>query len=642
MHPPERPAGVALRYLHEKRAIEVRALIITQEQETHPRRGLATSLKMRARLFARHNIRNSEVGMTVVAALLGAVIAVGVALTSLAVAEFHHLLFGVPIESRLSGIVDIDRWRVLVVPCAGGLIYGLVAYALWRWKPRDIVDAIEANALHGGHMSLSDSLRLTGLTVLSAGVGASVGLEAAYTQLGAGTASRIGRYLHLRRNDLRTYVGCGAAAAIAAAFNAPLAGSFYAFELIIGSYTLGTLVPVAASAIFSILVTRAIVGQQPIFVVYAHVDTFATNYLILALVGLIAGGLAIGAMIGVTFVEQWSKRAALPTWARPAIGGLVLGNLAWFYPQILGSGHGGIETTIATGPGGYELTMLLGLILAKMIGSAVSIGSGFRGGMFSSSLYLGALYGAAVALILHRLMPGTTINETSYILAGMGAVAAGVVGAPVTMILLVLESTSDFSATLGVTVAVVVAVLVVRHGFGYSFATWRFHLRGVALHSPHDVGWLHDLQVANLMRRDFSVVPCELPLQELCRQFPLEAPTRVFVIDDKGGYQGHIDLVEAHAAARRDAAKALSAQDVAHGAEHFLTPGQPVRETLDHFIASAAETLPVVDNPRDRRVQGYLSEAFALRRYYRELEARHREELGDDELFNVHHAASDD
>jgi CIC family chloride channel protein len=594
-------------------AIEGPALIVTEDQELHHRHGFFTHLKTRVRLFARHNIRNSDVGMAVVAAAIGAVIALGVALTGLAVAEIHHLLYGVRLEQRLSGIVEIARWRLLLIPCLGGIVYGLAAYAMWRWKPRDIVDAIEANALHGGHMSLSDSLRLTGLTVLSAGVG-----------------------------DLRIYVGCGAAAAIAAAFNAPLAGAFYAFELIIGSYTLTTLVPVVVAAIIATLVTRTLFGEQPIFVAYAHVDSFAANYLILAGVGLVAGLLAIGAMVGVTFVEQWSKRAALPTWARPALGGLVLGNIAWFFPQVLGSGHGGIEATISTGADAYALPLLLGLILAKMVASAVSIGSGFRGGMFSSSLFLGALYGAAVTLILQLLMPGTAFNATIYILAGMGAVAAGVVGAPVTMILLVLESTSDFSATLGVTVSVIISILVVRHGFGYSFATWRFHLRGVALHSPHDVGWLHDLRVASLMRRDFAVVPADLPLQELFRQFPISAAMRVFVIDDKGGYQGNIDLIEAHAELLRDAEGKLCAGDVARGAEHFLTPGQPVRETLDHFIASAAETLAVVDNPRDRRVQGYLSEAFALRRYYRELEARHREELGDDELFNVHHAASDD
>jgi len=611
------------------------ATIQEQELPLH-RRSTGTYLKTRVRLFIHRNIRNGEIGLIGVAAVVGTAIALGVALTGYAVAEFHHLLYGVPIEKRLSGIVDIERWRLLLVPFVGGLIYGVVAYAMWRWRPRDIVDAIEANALHGGHMSLSDSLRLTGLTVLSAGVGASVGLEAAYTQLGAGIASRIGRYLHLRRGDLRTFVGCGAAAAIAAAFNAPLAGAFYAFELIIGSYTLTTLVPVVVAAIFATLVTREIIGVEPIFVISNHIDLVASHYVLLAGVGLAAGLLAIGAMIGVTFVEQWTKRAALPTWARPALGGLILGAIAWFFPQVLGSGHGGIESTIATGSAGYELPLLLGLIVAKMAGSAVSVGSGFRGGMFSSSLFMGALFGTAIAAILHRLFPWAPQDETIFILAGMGAVAAGVVGAPMTMIMLVLEATSDFSATLGVTVAVIVSVLVVRHWFGYSFATWRFHLRGVALHSPHDVGWLHDFQVSSLMRRDFAVVPVDLPVQELCRQFPIDAATRVFAVEGEGGYRGHVDLLDAHAALHRDNAAELTARDVAHGGDHFLTPGQPVRETLDHFIASAAETLAVVDNPRDRRVQGYLSEAFALRRYYRELEARHREELGDDELFNIH------
>ncbi|HEX5452379.1 MAG TPA: chloride channel protein, partial [Stellaceae bacterium] len=211
-------------------------MTITHEKELDPRdqqlagrptgeRRTIPHLRTRLRLFARHNIRNSELGLTIVAAVIGGFIAFGVAITRQAVTEFHHVLFGVPIETHISGVAAIGAWRILLVPTLGGLAYGLVAYGLWRWRPRDIVDAIEANALHGGRMSLSDSVRLTGLTILSAGVGASVGLEAAYTQLGSGTASRLGRMLHLRRNDLRNFVGCGAAAAIAAAFNAPLAGA---------------------------------------------------------------------------------------------------------------------------------------------------------------------------------------------------------------------------------------------------------------------------------------------------------------------------------------------------------------------------------------------------------------------------------
>jgi CIC family chloride channel protein len=597
-------------------------------------RRMMFQLRARARLLARRKVRDSEIAITAVAALIGALISLGVALTGRAVAEFHHVLFGVPIETHLSGVASIEAWRILLIPSLGGLIYGLIAYLLWRFWPRDIVDAIEANALHGGRMSLSDSVRLTALTILSAGAGASVGLEAAYTQLGAGTASRVGRALRLRRTDLRTFVGIGAAAAIAAAFNAPLAGAFYAFELIIGSYTLATLVPVVAAAVTATLVTRDLFGVQPIFIVYTNVSLLPLHYLILAVIGLVAGALAIAAMLGVTLVERAARRLALPLWARPAIGGLILGLCALPFPQILGSGHGGIVHMIAAGSTGYQLALLLALILAKVIGSAVSIGSGFRGGMFSSSLYLGTLYGAACSLVVHSLFSWAPSDEVVFVLAGMGAVAAGVIGAPMTMILLVLESTSDFSATMGVTVAVIIASLVVRHFFGYSFATWRFHLRGMALTSPHDVGWLQDLQVATLMRQDFAVAPPDMPLAELRRQHPITDSRRVFVVNDDGRYAGCVDLIEAHSDESLQNG-ALTAADIARAADYFLTRGQPVRQTLHLFIDSGAETLAVVDNSRDRRIIGYLNEAYALRRYYRELEARHREELGEEALFDL-------
>lgn len=616
-------------------------MIIAHERELFSHSRTAKRLRARARHVSRHTVRDSELGRVLVAALMGVVIAFGVAVTREAVGDLHHLLFGVPIEVHLSGAQAVPMWRRLLIPTLGGLVYGLVAAALWRWRPSDIVDPIEANALHGGRMSLLDSLRLTALTVLSAGVGASVGLEAAYTQLGSGTASAIGRLVELRRNDLRVFVGCGAAAAISAAFNAPLAGAFYAFELIIGSYTLATLVPVVTAAVTSALITRTLFETRPIFVVFTQVDMVARHYLILAAIGVLAGLLSIGVMVGVTRVEQFMRRTGLKNWARPALGGLLLGTGALAFPQILGSGHGGILHTIALGPAGHQLPLLAGLLLFKAAGSAVSIGSGFRGGMFSSSLFLGTLFGAACALVVARVLPGSPSDDTIFLLGGMGAVGAGIVGAPMTMIFLVLEATADFSATMGVTVAVVTSALVVRHLFGYSFATWRFHLRGVALQSPHDIGWLLDLQVSKLMRRDFVLVPRTMPLAELHRQFPITESRRIFVVSESGAYQGHVDLVEAHAIEIDEAAAGTTAAptvaDVAHGAAHFLTPSQPVRYALDVFIDSAEEVLAVVDNARDCRVVGYLTEAYALRRYYRELETRHREELGAEGLFAATH-----
>src|SRR6185312_1588336 len=233
--------------------------------------------ELRLRVMARGQ-RNSPVGLLLTALLIGGLIGVGVAVVQKLVLGIHWLLFAVPYGTRLSSTTVIDHWRAILIPSLGGLGYGIVAQLARRWRPGDIVDAVEANALYGGRMSLPDSLRLTFLTILSAGVGASVGLEAAYTQLGSGTASWLGSTLRLRRSDLRTFVGCGAAAAIGAAFNAPLAGAFYAFELIIGSYTLSTLAPVAIAAIAGTLVQRELLYAEPIYLVYDHINLAIGDY----------------------------------------------------------------------------------------------------------------------------------------------------------------------------------------------------------------------------------------------------------------------------------------------------------------------------------------------------------------------------
>jgi CIC family chloride channel protein len=593
-------------------------------------------IQLLARLrIAMRGFRNSDVGVVAAAALIGGAIGLGVAVVHESVLFIHHLLFGVPIEAQLSGTMIIEAWRVALVPTLGGLFYGGVAQLARRWRPGDIVDAIEANALYGGRMSLGDSLRLTFLTILSAGTGASIGLEAAYTQFGAGAASWLGRSLRLRRADLRTFVGCGAAAAIAAAFNAPLAGAFYAFELVIGGYTMGNLAPVAIAALAGAIVNRQLFGGAPIYIVYDPLELNAIDYALATLLGIGGAGVGILAMTGVTMVEGWFRKVELPLWLRPTVGGVFLGLIALVYPQTLGSGHGGIVTVIASG---FALPLVIGLIVAKLFASAIAIGSGFRGGMFSAALFLGSLYGDAAGALLALAFPDLAAHETLYTLAGMGAVAAAVVGAPVTMILLVLEVTSDFSATIGVTAAVLLAAFATRRWFGYSFATWRFHLRGVQVHGAHDIGWLHELTVGRVMRRDFATIETGASLAELRRRFPLGGPKIVFALDGSGHYAGMVDIQEAHSADLDAEAETRHVADLTTGVAHFLAAGQSVRLALDLFIAAETETLPVLAAAGDRRIIGYLSEAYALRRYNRELEARHREEIGEDELFSPTHA----
>ena len=571
---------------------------------------------------AEARLRDSELFLLVLALGAGVAAGLGVVLTDLLLDLIRRFAFAVPDEGHLSQAnAIVEPARLMLMPVLGGILVGVSSLLLRRWRPREVVDAIEANALFGGRMSLGDSLGLVWVTILSGGFGASVGLEAAYTQLGAALASRLGRSVDLRRDDVRTLVGCGAAGAIAAAFNAPLTGAFYAFELIIGSYTLQALAPVGIAALTGALVVRGLVGSNPIFVVWHDIALSPSDYLAFFGLGLASAGLGILTMKGVTSTESLFRSQAVPRWARPALGGLIVGLIALPFPQVLGSGHGGILSALHSG---FALPFLAGLIVAKIIASAISIGSGFRGGLFSSSLFLGSLFGSLIGDLLSWLGPGLAADPLIYALVGMGAVAAAIVGAPMTMIMLVLETTGDFSATIGVMVGVVTAAIAVRHWFGYSFATWRFHLRGLAIRSPEDVGWINELLIGPMMRRDPAVISADLPLDELRRRFPAGSTKQVFVVDGDGRLSGIIDPTEANGGGEAKTVGALVSEPAP-----YLLPGDDLRTALDRFSQAAQETLPVIDNPDGRRVLGYLSEAYALRRYAHELE-RHRGAQQDD------------
>jgi CIC family chloride channel protein len=572
---------------------------------------------------AERRLRDSELFLLALAVAAGVAAGVGVVLIDELLAFLRWIAFGIGFDGHLTDI-ELGPARVLLMPVLGGLLVGLTSALLRRWRPREIVDAIEANALLGGRMSVADSLGLVAATLLSGGFGASVGMEAAYTQLGAALASRLGRYVELRRDDVRTLVGCGAAAAIAAAFNAPLTGAFYAFELIIGSYTLQTLAPVGIAALTGALVVRGLVGSTPIFVVWHEINISASDYPAFFGLGLASAGLGILVMKGVTSTEALFRSLAVPRWARPAIGGLLIGVIALPFPQILGSGHGGIMQVLHSG---FYLPFLAGLIVAKIVASAVSIGSGFRGGLFSTSLFLGSLFGSFAGAGLARFVPQLGADSLVYAMVGMGAVAAAIVGAPITMIMIVLETTGDFGAMIGVMVGVVTAAIAVRHWFGYSFATWRFHLRGLSIRSPEDVGWVNELLVGPMMRRDPAVIAAELPVDGLRQRFPAGSTRQVFVVDGRGGLCGIIDPGDASVLNHSEAVKTVG--ELVSEPAPFLLPSDNLRTALDRFSQAAQETLPVVDNPRDRRIIGYMSEAYALRRYAHELE-RHRGGRQDD------------
>jgi CIC family chloride channel protein len=577
-------------------------------------------------------LRSNEPTQILVCAVFGAVIGALTTALHRLVDLAHHLVFNITGNHTLSTGIGIDVQRLLIVPVVGGLVLGIGVAVMRRVRPTEVVDPIEANALHGGRMSMTDSLRLLLATLWSNISGVAVGMEAGYSQFGAAVLAKVGQYFRLRREDQRIFVGAGAGAAIAAAFNAPLAGAFYGYELIIGGYSVRALAPVAAASLAATLAERALTHPTSLFVVGPFPDIPQWFYLMFAVLGAAAAGYSVLTMQSVTWAERLLRRLPLPQWLRPAIGGLLVTVIALAIPQVLGGGHGAIQGLFDHD---QSLLFLMILLVTKLVASAISLGAGFRGGMFSSSLLLGCVFGAAFGQLLALVVPSLAGQQPVLMLVAMASVAAAVIGSPLTMVFLVLEGTDNFPVTVGVMVGVVVASTIVRLTFGYSFSTWRFHQRGIGIRSPHDIGWLADLTVGRLMRADPKTEPETAPLAELREKYPPGSVKRVFVVSQAGDYLGALDMAALHEEKQPEALASRTARDFAKGADLYLLPYENVRTALARFEDKEIETLPVLESPSDRKVVGYLTEQYALRRYNQELERRRTAELGERDLFSI-------
>ena len=568
-------------------------------------------------------VRAHETSLVVLAAMIGTIGGMVVLAMSVAVAALHALLFNISITDRLSSQTSVETMRAVLVPSLGGLLLGVALLLLLRWRPAREIDPIEANALHGGRMSFRGSVIVALQTTWSSGVGASVGLEAGYTQLASGLAASLGRGFALRRADQRIMVGCGAAAAISGAFGAPLAGAFYAFELVIGGYTPASLTPVGVAAVAGYFVTHGFEALSLGVSIGPVGDVVGRDLALAALLGGLAALFGILIMRGVALCEMGLAMTALWPPLRPALGGLAVGLLALVTPQVMSSGHGALHFS---GLVSMPLQIIAGVFVLKALASIASLGSGFRGGLFFATLFMGALGGRLFADGVDLVWPGLGLDPNVYAVIGMSALSASVIGGPLTMSFIALESTGNLWLTTAVLVAVIISTMITRELFGYSFATWRFHLRGETIRSAADVGWIRDLTVQRLMRPDVATVDAGIGLEEFRVKFPLGSKTQVVAVDATGRYVGLAVVAEAHAP-DIDAVRGLIG--ILHHRDVVLHPVMNIQEAIAVFDAAEAESLAVVETDGERRPVGILTEAHAMRRYAEESDKSRREAIGE-------------
>ena len=566
----------------------------------------------------RRLFRSSEAAIVAMAVVLG--IAAGVLTFALnrTAHGLQSLIYGLSGQS-LSAAASVSPFSLLALPI-GGLLLGFGSRAAAR-RWRTPVDVVEANALHGGAIPLRDSLLVCVQTLLSNGVGASVGLEAAYAQAGGGFSSVVGQWLRLRRADMRILLGAGAGAAIGAAFSAPLTGAFYAFEIVIGAYTPAAIAPVAAAALSAVLTAR-LLGLEAYIIALPGAKAITTeDYLIYAGLGIVCAGVAIGVMRAVTFIEETVRSSSLPDNWRPAVGGLLLIPLAMVTPQTLSAGHGALHMDLGAE---VALRFLALVFVVKIMASAVSLGFGFRGGLFFASLFIGSLAGQLFAGALAHIAGAPPIDPSDAALIGMAAMAASIIGAPMTMSLLVLETTHDFALTGVAVTAALCASTVVREAFGFSFSTWRMHTRGQTIRSARDVGWIRNLTVGKMMQRAADTVPAATSIAEFRRRFPLGSTPSVVLTDATGAYFG---ILETSRAFDTSLAEDSEVGALAEMKGIALEPQQDVLEAMKVFDSQGADFLAVVS--AEGEVIGTLAEKFVHRRYTDEIEKTQREMFGE-------------
>ncbi|MBU1210999.1 MAG: chloride channel protein [Alphaproteobacteria bacterium] len=391
---------------------------------------------------------------------------------------------GTSSENVASAASSLPFWVVLAAPAIGGV---LVGFLLEKYMPgrraHGVADVIEARALHNSHIDPKVGLFSALLSAISIGAGASVGREGPIVHLGASIAAIMEDFFKLSQGARRTLLACGVAAAVSASFNAPIAGVLFAHEVILTHYAFRALVPTVIASVTAAVISRIHFGDATTFLIPDYSITSYWEFPAFALLGLTCAAVAIIFEVALMATDRLSWRFEMPLWARTGLGGLMVGAIAVFFPQVLGVGY---EATNDALQRELPLILLLSLIVAKTAATAISLASRFAGGIFSPSLYLGAMTGSAFGLIATSVFPEIGSSQGLYAILGMGAVAASVLGAPLSTTLIVFELTGGYTMTIALLLTVSIAVGVTQAFLGHSLFYWQLGRRGLFLQEgPH-------------------------------------------------------------------------------------------------------------------------------------------------------------
>lgn len=539
--------------------------------------------------------------------------------------------FGESEATFATGITNLPWWHIILVPVVGGLIVGQILRFLPNNLTKGVPHVIEAAALKKSHVDLKEGLISAAATILSLGAGASSGREGPVVHLGATLAAFVTKTLHLNPASARTLLGCAVASAVAASFNAPIAGVFFALEVIIGHYALHTFAPIVIAAIAGTLVSRAHLGDSPAFQVIDYTIVSFWEFPAFFILGIVSAFVAIIFMTSINYGDKLrTSFTKVPYWLHPAIAGLFLGLIALAYPEVLSVGY---EATSKALDGEYPLHILLALIGAKIFATTISLAGRFGGGVFSPSLFIGAVLGGAFGLIVANIFPELASKHGMYAIVGMGAVASSVLGAPISTMLIVFEITGDYSTTIAVMIASAVASLVSNLFYRRSIFHMQLANRGIYLEGGRATYLLKSAQVSDHMSRDFYTLQTSETAIKARELLVLQGGGIIIVTNENGKMHGILSFSELPANIfEDDAVKNITVGELLRKAPNVVKSSDVLEVALNKLEMSGEDVLPVISPEGDNIVVGLIKHRVVIREYNRALLESH----GQDKTIGKH------
>jgi len=513
-----------------------------------------------------------------------------------------------------------------LLPALGGLFAGLIAVFYAREvRGAGVSEVINAIVTRRGIIRPRVMWAKALASGITLGTGGSGGSEGPIVQIGAALGSGVGQICKFSESNLKTLIACGASAGIAAIFNAPIAGVLFALEVILGDFTISAFAPVVVSAVISAVVAHAYWGDHAVFTVPDYLFVNASElgwYLVLAA---LAGGVGVAFirfLYGVDHFFEY-RLTSLPVWAKPALGGGLVGVIGIVFPEVMGVGYQTIGKALH---GDLLVEVALVYLLLKIVTTSLTLGSGGSGGFFAPSLFIGAALGEVFGLFAESYLPGVVSPPGAFALVGMGAFVAGTTHAPLTATLIIFEMTGNYHIILPLMFTTILSVVVARSIERESIYSLKLARQGVRLHHGRDLSVLEQIPISKIMRTDYDFVREHTPLGEMVSLIQHGSLHDFPVINRNGQFLGMIwfrDIREVML--ENDMYALLIAEDVLGDPPPQLFPRSSLADALVQFTMSDADTLPVFRSPSDGYLVGVITRSDLMRSYERELLLRERE-----------------